>query len=204
MPVAGLHVPATWHWSRAVQVTGLLPSHLPLWQLPVCVSVPARRSSDLFVAVGVEQLPVAGLHVPATWHWSRAVQVTGLLPTQLPLWQVSVCVQALPSLHGGPFVAVWVEQLPVAGLHVPATWHWSRAVQVTGLLPTQLPLWQVSVCVQALSSPPRRSSDLVGVEQLPVAGLHVPATWHWSRAVQVTGLLPTQLPLWQVSVCVQA
>src|SRR2546428_8765538 len=84
----------------------------------------------------------------ATWHWSRAVQVTGLLPTQLPLWQVSVCVQGLPSVHGVPFVAVGLEQLPVAAVHVTATWHWPTAVQVTGLLPTQLPLWQVSVCVQ--------------------------------------------------------
>src|SRR2546428_253109 len=152
---------------------------------------------------GLEQLPVAGSHVPATWHWSRAVQVTGLLPTQLPLWQVSVCVQALPSVHGVPFVAVGVEQLPVAGLHVPATWNWSRAVQVTGLLPTLLPFWLEWVGVHRLLPllPARLAS--VGLEQLPVAGSHVPATWHWSRAVQVTGLLPTQLPLWQVSVCVQ-
>src|SRR5438046_8519389 len=98
----------------------------------------------------MEQLPVAGSHVPAGWHWSRAVQVTGL-PAQLPLWQVSVCVQALPSLHAVPSVAVGMEQLPVAGSHVPAVWHASRAVQVTGL-PAQLPLWQVSVCVQALPS----------------------------------------------------
>ena len=67
-------------------------------------------------------MPVAGSHVPAGWHWSRAVQVTGL-PAQLPLWQVSVCVQALPSLHAVPSIAVGLEQLPVAGSHVPATWH---------------------------------------------------------------------------------
>src|SRR2546428_7222534 len=202
---AGLEqLPVAGYWSRAVQVAGLLPTQLPLWQVWVSVqSLPSLQGVRL-VAVGLEQLPVAGLHVPATWHWSRAVQVTGLLPTQLPLWQVSVCVQALPSLHGVPLVAVGVEQLPVAGLHVPATWHWSRAVQVTGLLPTQLPLWQVSVCVQTLPSLHGVPFVAVGVEQLPVAGLHVPATWHWSRAVQVTGLLPTQLPLWQVSVCVQA
>src|SRR5437016_13951613 len=101
-------------------------------------------------SAGLEQLPVAGLHVPATWHWSRAVQVTGLLPTQLPLWQVSVCVQALPSLHGVPLVAVGVEQLPVAGLHVPATWHWSRAVQVIGRPPCRVRLWQVAFCGTAL------------------------------------------------------
>ena len=35
------------------------------------------------VAVGFEQMPVAGLHVPAVWHWSLAVQTTGL-PVQTP------------------------------------------------------------------------------------------------------------------------
>src|SRR5438132_293849 len=194
LPVAGLHVPATWHWSRAVQVTGLLPTQLPLWQVSVCVQALPSLHGVPFVALGVEQLPVAGFNVPATCHWSRTVQVTGLLPTQLPLWQVSVCVQALPSLHGVPFVAVGVEQLPVAGLHVPATCQWSRAVQVTGLLPTQLPLWQVSVCVQALPSLHGVPFVAVGVEQPPVAGLQVPAAWHWSRAVRGTGVGVTWLP----------
>src|SRR5207253_3198105 len=147
---------------RAVQVTGLLPTQLPLWQVSVCVqALPSVHGVPSALAGGAEERG-AGMHGPATWHWSRAVQVTGLLPTQLPLWQVSVCVQALPSLHGVPFVAVGVEQLPVAGLHVPATWHLSRAVQVTGLLPTQLPLWQVSVCVQALPSVQGVPSALAG------------------------------------------
>src|SRR5712664_30430 len=204
VPVAGLHVPATWHWSRTVQVTGLLPTQLPLWQVSVCVQALPSLHGVPFVAVGVEQRPVARLDGHATWHWSRAAQVSGLLPTQLPLWQVSVCVQALPSLHGVPFVAVGVEQRPVARLDGHATWHWSRAAQVSGLLPTQLPLWQVSVCVQALPSLHGVPFVAVGVEQLSVAGLHAPATWHWSRAAQVTWLLRTQLALWQVSVCVQA
>src|SRR5229473_1630177 len=183
---------------------GLLPTQLPLWQVSVWVQALPSLHAVPSVGVGLGQIPVAGSHVPATWHWSRAVQVMGLLPTQLPLWQVSVWVQALPSLHAVPSVAAGLEQMPVAGLHVPATWHWSRAVQVMGLLPTQLPLWQVSVWVQALPSLHAVPSVAVGLEQIPVVGSHVPATWHWSRAVQVTGLLPTQIPLWQVSVWVQA
>jgi len=55
-------------------------------------------------AVGFEHWPVAESHVPATWHWSDAVQVTGLAPLHVPLWQVSVCVQASPSLQLVPFV----------------------------------------------------------------------------------------------------
>jgi hypothetical protein len=31
------------------------------------------------------------------------VQTTGLEPVQVPFWQVSVWVQALPSLHAVPF-----------------------------------------------------------------------------------------------------
>src|SRR5206468_9031080 len=100
-------LPATWHWSSCVQTTG----------------------------VGFGQTPVDGLHIPATWHRSGVVQTTGLLPVQVPDWHVSVCVQALPSLQEVPFAAAGFEQMPVDVLHVPATWHWSSAVQATGLLP---------------------------------------------------------------------
>jgi hypothetical protein len=88
---------------------------------------------------------VAVLHVPATWHWSLAVHVTAAPPVQTPLWQVSLVVHALPSLQLVPFAIAGLEQAPVVVLHVPATWHWSLAVHVTGLLPVHVPLWHVSV-----------------------------------------------------------
>jgi len=44
---------------------------------------------------------------------------------------VSVCVQAFPSLQVVPSGLFGFEQTPVAWSHVPATWHWSLAVQVT-------------------------------------------------------------------------
>jgi hypothetical protein len=48
------------------------------------------------------------------------VQVTAV-PVQLPFWQESPVVQALPSLQIVPFgFAVPVEQAPVAGLQLPA------------------------------------------------------------------------------------
>jgi hypothetical protein len=43
-----------------------------------------------------------------------------LLPLQLPLWQVSVCVHAFPSLQAVPLGLLGLEQAPVAGLQVPA------------------------------------------------------------------------------------
>jgi hypothetical protein len=66
-------------------------------------------------------VPVDGLHTPATWHWSEAVHVTGLLPVHVPFSHWSVCVQRLPSLHVVPFAAAGLEQVPVLGLQVPAT-----------------------------------------------------------------------------------
>src|SRR2546427_279525 len=127
----------------------------------------------------------------------------GLVPVQVPPWQVSVCVQALPSLHAVPLLAFGLEHRPVAVLQVPATWHWSEAVQTTGLLPVQSPLWQVSVCGQAVASGQGVAFGGGGFEQEPVAGLQVPAVWHWWEAGQTTGLAPVHTPLSQVSVWVQ-
>ena len=57
----------------------------------------------------------------------------------VPVWHVSVCVQALPSLQEVPLGAFGFEQVPVVGLQVPAMWHWSLAMHVTGLEPVQAP-----------------------------------------------------------------
>src|SRR5438876_722700 len=97
----------------------------------------------------------------------------------MPLWQVSDCVQALPSLHAVPLVFGGLEHTPVLGLQVPTSWHWSDDVQASGLEPVHVPLWQVSVCVQA--SPSLQAVPFVfgGFEQTPVLELQVPTSWHW-------------------------
>src|SRR5205823_9948495 len=89
---------------------------------------------------------------PAEWHWSEAAHTTGFVPAQVPAWQVSVCVQSLPSSQGAPLDLAGLLQVPVAGLQAPAVWHWSEATHTTGLAPTQVPPWQVSVRVHALPS----------------------------------------------------
>ena len=75
----------------------------------------------------------------------------GLLPTQVPAWQVSVCVQMLPSMQWVPSGAFGVEQTPVDGSQLPATWHTGGELQVTAV-PTQLPPWQLSPVVHMLLS----------------------------------------------------
>src|SRR5205823_7751380 len=93
----------------------------------------------------------------------EAVHTTGFVPTQLALRQVSVCVQALPSLQEAPSGLAGLLQVPVAGLQVPAVWHWSEAVHTTGFVPRQAPAVQVSVCVQALPSLQGAPSALAGL-----------------------------------------
>jgi hypothetical protein len=85
-------------------------------------------------------------------------------------------VHAFPSLHAAPLLAVGFVHAPVLALHVPATWHWSLAVQVTGLEPAHAPFWQASVCVHALPSLQVVPLDAVGFEHAPLLGLQVPAT----------------------------
>src|SRR5437773_1671653 len=197
-------MPAVWHWSAAVHTTGFAPTQAPAWQVSLCVHALASLQLVPLGLAGLLQAPDAGLQTPAVWHWSAAVHTTGLAPTQAPAAQVSVCVQALPSSHGAPLGLAGLLQTPVAGLQAPTAWHWSAAVHTTGLAPTQAPAAQVSVCVQALPSSHGAPLGLAGLLQTPVAGLQAPTAWHWSAAVHVTGLAPTQMPASQASVCVQA
>jgi hypothetical protein len=71
-------------------------------------------------AAGFEHVPVAPSQVPAAWHWSLAVQMTGSPPTHAPAWQVSDRVQAVPSSQAVPSAAAGFEQVPVPGSQEPA------------------------------------------------------------------------------------
>ena len=147
-----------------------------------------------FVFSGFEQTPVDVLQVPTSWHWSKATQVTGFPPVQVPVWQVSVWVHAFASLHDVPFALSGFEHTPVDVLHVPTSWHWSSATHVTGFPPVHAPAWHVSVCVQAFASLHDVPFVFSGIEHAPVDVLHVPTSWHWSCAVHVTGFAPVHVP----------
>src|SRR2546426_12611740 len=103
--------------------------------------VPVLPSSHVVPSglAGLEQLPVAGSHVPASWHWSSAVHTTELPPVQVPAWQGSVCGQASPSLHAVPSALAGFEQGPVAGSRAPAAGDWFWAGATTGVGPGQAP-----------------------------------------------------------------
>jgi hypothetical protein len=198
-PVAGVQAPATWHWSDGAHVTVLPAVHAPAWHVSFRSQALPSSHAVPFVAAGFVHVPVEGLHVPATWHWSAAAQVTRLPAVHAPETQVSLRSQAFPSLHAVPSEAVGLEQVPVDGLHAPATWHWSEAVHVTWLPAVHVPDWHVSLRSQALPSLQLVPFAAAGFEHCPVVGLHTPATWHWSDAVQVTWLPAVQTPAWHVS-----
>ena len=122
--------------------------HVPAWHVsPVVQALPSSQELPLALR-GLEQTPPE--QVPAVWHWSSAVHVTGVPLVQVPAWHVSPVVQALPSSQVVPLAFVGLEQTPPE--QVPAEWHWSSAVHVMGFPPTQVPPEHVSVCVQAFPS----------------------------------------------------
>src|SRR6266516_331707 len=175
--------------------------------LGVPVQTPALKASPSVLAspsaqgvpsgvTGFEQVALSGSQTPASWHWSWAVQTTGLTAVHVPPWQVSLCVQASPSSQLVPLRGVTVQ------LAVPwqvRVLHWSE-VQVIAV-PTHRPLpSQVSLKEQALPS-----SQLVPVSGVTVQ-LAVPLqvrVLHWSEGQVIA--VPTHCPPpSQVSLKVQA
>jgi len=203
-PVTGSQTPASWHWSGAAHTTGFRPVQTPAWQLSPRVQALPSSQGVPFGRWGLEQTPVVGLQVPASWHWSVAAQTMGCVPTQAPARQVSLCVQALPSLQLVPSGFTGFEHVPVLGLQIPASWHWSEGAQVIELAPLQTPRLQVSPCVQALPSLHGVPAGWSGWVQVPVAGWQVPAPWQASIATQTTGLAPVHVPARHESVSVHA
>jgi hypothetical protein len=177
-PVGGSHDPGFWQGLPLPHTTRLLPRHVPVEHVSVRVHMLPSLQVVPSALFGFEHAPVEVLQVPTEWHWSNAVQTTGLVPLQVPLWQESVVVQALPSLQATPFAFTGLEQVPFEVLHTPTSWHWSEAVQTTGFPPVHVPAWQVSARVHALPSLQVVPSALFGFEQTPLDVSQVPTAWH--------------------------
>ena len=52
-----------------------------------------------------------------------ATHTTGLVPMHAPAWQLSIAVQALPSVHAVPSLAAGFEHTPVVVSQTPTAWH---------------------------------------------------------------------------------
>jgi hypothetical protein len=145
-----------------------------VWQVSTWVQPFPSSHGVVSALVGFEHAPFAGLHVPAVWHWSLGLQTVDVPPVQDPAWQLSLLVQALPSLHVKPFAFGGFVQ--AFATQMPASWHWSLAVHANGAPPLHAPAWHASFTVQESLSLHVVPSVLMGLLQTPPE--HVPALWH--------------------------
>ena len=98
--MAGLHVPAPWHWSRRRAHDRVRPAAragLARVRLRAGVAVVARRAVGL--RPGSSTCRSSGRRCPPCDTGRAPCRRPGS-PVQVPAWQVSVGVQALPSSHG--------------------------------------------------------------------------------------------------------
>ena len=211
-PAGRIHPTAVSHASAVHGFVSVQSMAGPLRHAPdehVSLDVHALPSSQAepFGAAGFEQTPVAALHVPMPWHWSRAVQTTGFVPTHLPAWQASVLVQALASSQAVPFVLGVLEHAPVEGSHTP-TLHPSSCERQSTAVPglhERVDESHVSAPLQAFPSSHAafvvHPQGLGSVVQRPVESLH-PSTVQAMPSLQ-TRPGPPQVPFVHVSGVVQ-
>jgi hypothetical protein len=111
-PPGSVHCPA---WQPSVpdaeQSVDVPPVHTPAWHVSPTVQANVSLHAGVPGLAGFEQRPLPGAQTPALWHWSEGEQTTGLPPAHEPFEQVSVCVQASPSVQAGPVSGVTAQEL---------------------------------------------------------------------------------------------
>jgi hypothetical protein len=141
-PVADSHESFV-HTLPSSQLIGV-PAHTPPEQTSLLVQAfPSLHTTALLVCV--QPLPGSQASVVQTLP---SLQSSAGPPTQAPPTQVSLVVQALPSLHE---LLLLVCVQPLAGLQLSSV-HTLPSSQWGAAPPTQAPPAQVSLVVQALPS----------------------------------------------------
>jgi glyoxylate utilization-related uncharacterized protein len=190
-PVAGLQASLV-QPLLSLQLGAAPPTQVPLAQVsPAVQALPSLHDAVLLVCVQ----PVAGLQ-PSLVQTLPSSQLGADPPAQAPPEQVSLVVQALPSLQGAVLL-VWAH--PVAGMQVSSV-HPLLSLQLGATPPAQAPPAQVSPVVQAF--PSLHDAALLAWVQ-PVAGLQASLV-QTLPSLQFGAGPPTQVPPAQVSLVVQA
>jgi len=136
---------------------------------PVVQALPSLQRAELLVWMH----PLTALQESSV-HPLASLQFGAAPPTHTPAEQVSLVVQALPSLQ---LAELFACTQPVSGLQESSVQPLA-SLQFGAAPPTHEPPEQASLVVQALPSLQPVPSPLFGFEQTPFAGLHVPAVWH--------------------------
>jgi hypothetical protein len=179
------------HTLPSSQLGGAPPTQIPPEQVSLVVhALPSLQGAVLLTCVQ----PEAGLQASSV-HTLPSLQLGGAPPTQMPPAQVSLVVQALPSLHESVLL-VCVQ--PDAGLQASSV-HTLPSSQLGGAPPTQIPPAQASLVVHAL--PSSQGAVLLTCVQ-PVAGLHESSVQTFPSS-QLGAVPPMQVPPEQASPVVQ-
>jgi hypothetical protein len=168
------------------QEIGFAPVQMPATQVSVSVHRFPSLQATPSGAEGLLHCPSIGLQTPATWHWSDALHTIGLAPMHTPARQLSLKVQAFPSVQMEPSAAFGLLHCPFAGLQIPARWHWSDALHAMGFEPVHTPDWHESKVVQAFPSLHAVPFGRLVPTQRPERTSQVLAVWHCAFGVQVT------------------
>jgi len=84
----------------SLQLSAVPAVHDPLWQVSVPLHTLASAHEVPF-STGVFAQPVAGLQLSVV-HTLPSLQLSAVPAVHVPLWQVSVPLHTLPSVHGEP------------------------------------------------------------------------------------------------------
>ena len=117
-----LQTPATWHWAGGLHVKGTPTQAPPTHWSPLVQAMPSAHG-EASARTGKSHCPVCVLQLPAPRHTAGFPHTTALPLLHVPSWQVSVCVHALPSVHGSLLGRAGLEQTPEPASQVPAAWH---------------------------------------------------------------------------------
>jgi hypothetical protein len=208
-PVVASQTPARWQASTGPGQVNGVPPHVPLpsHASPVVHLTPSSHAVPAGFDAPPEHRPVLVSQVPAEEQAAVPEHWTGLVPVQTPPWQVSVFVQALLSLQAAPSgTTVGAGQVPVVSEHVPAAWQASAGGGQIIWVPPHVPLPSHASPVVHLRPSSHAAPAGLGAPpvHVPLLGSQVPADVQAEAPEHWTGLAPTHLPAWQVSVCVQA
>ena len=107
-PVAGLQ-PSLVHGLASSQTTAVPPQDPAVQTSPWVQRLPSLQAVP-FAFGGLEHTEVPASQTPASWQESNAPQMTGAPLVQMPAWQVSDRVHALPSSHRVPSATEGSEQ----------------------------------------------------------------------------------------------
>ena len=178
-PVAGLHAPRLQALFNAEQSTAVPDRHcLPALQVSTPLQgLPSSQSAAVSQAQFLESTvqPPSCSEQLSVVHAILSSQVMAF-PVQVPPTQVSGPWHTEPSLQAVPSGLAGLLHRPVLLSQVPAEWQLFDAGQVTWLAGVHTPAWQASPLVQGLASLHLTPSCLLGLEQMPVAASHTPAT----------------------------